>query len=114
VPEWYFLPFYAILRSIPDKLGGVVAMFAAILILFVLPFLVKGEVRSACFRPMYRGLFWFFLVDTLLLAWVGGNEVKYPFYELGQFCTIFYFVYFSLLLPICCIVEAYLWKKELV
>jgi len=111
VPEWYYLPFYAILRSIPDKLGGVIAMFGAILILIPLPFFVKAEVRSAAFRPIYRYLFWLFFIDTLLLAWVGGNAVKYPFYELGQLCTIYYFVYFIVLLPLCCLVEKYLWKK---
>ncbi|MCA9460482.1 MAG: cytochrome b N-terminal domain-containing protein, partial [Nanoarchaeota archaeon] len=100
VPEWYFLPFYAILRSIPDKLGGVLAMFSAIIVLFILPFIVKSETRSAAFRPIYRGLFWIFMVDTLLLAWVGGNAVKYPFYELGQICTVFYFIYFLVLLPL--------------
>lgn len=111
VPEWYYLPFYAILRSIPDKLGGVIAMFGAILILIPLPFFIKAEIRSATFRPIYRYLFWLFFIDTLLLAWVGGNAVKYPFYELGQICTIYYFVYFIILLPICCLVEKYLWKK---
>jgi len=114
VPEWYFLPFYAILRSIPDKLGGVLAMFSAIIVLFILPFIVKSETRSAAFRPIYRGLFWIFMVDTLLLAWVGGNAVKYPFYELGQICTVFYFIYFLVLLPLCCIIESYLWKDGIV
>ena len=111
VPEWYYLPFYAILRSIPDKLGGVIAMFGAILILFVIPFYVKAEIRSAAFRPLYKILFWFFFIDTLFLAWVGGNPVKYPFYELGQFCTFFYFFYFIILLPLCCIIEKYFWKE---
>ncbi|MCB1712228.1 MAG: cytochrome b/b6 [Candidatus Riesia sp.] len=114
VPEWYFLPFYAILRSIPDKLGGVLAMFSAIIVLFILPFIVKSETRSAAFRPIYRGLFWIFMVDTLLLAWVGGNAVKYPFYELGQICTVFYFIYFLVLLPLCCKIESYLWKDGIV
>jgi ubiquinol-cytochrome c reductase cytochrome b/c1 subunit len=111
VPEWYYLPFYAILRSIPDKLGGVIAMFGAILILFPLPFFVKADIRSAAFRPIYKVIFWLFFVDTLLLAWVGGNAVKYPFYELGQVCTVFYFLYFIVLLPACCLIEKYLWKK---
>lgn len=111
VPEWYYLPFYAILRSIPDKLGGVIAMFGAILILFIIPFYVKAEIRSAAFRPIYKILFWLFFIDTLFLAWVGGNPVKYPFYELGQFCTFFYFFYFIVLLPACCYIEKYFWKK---
>lgn len=112
VPEWYFLPFYAILRSIPDKLGGVLAMFGAIVILAVLPFIVKSPTRSASFRPIYRVLFWMFLVDSFLLSWVGGNAVKYPFYELGQICTVFYFLYFIVLLPVCCKFESYMWSKS--
>lgn len=112
VPEWYFLPFYAILRSIPDKLGGVVSMGGSIAILFLLPFLVRSDIRSAAFRPLYRFLFWLFLIDTLLLAWVGGNAVKYPFYELGQICTVFYFLYFLILLPLCCKLETYFWLRK--
>ena len=86
-------------------------MFGAILILFPLPFFVKADIRSAAFRPIYKVIFWLFFVDTLLLAWVGGNAVKYPFYELGQVCTVFYFLYFIVLLPACCLIEKYLWKK---
>jgi ubiquinol-cytochrome c reductase cytochrome b/c1 subunit len=111
VPEWYYLPFYAILRSIPDKLGGVVAMFGAILILLAIPFYVIAETRSAIFRPIYKILFWLFFIDTLILGWIGGNAVKYPFYELGQFCTVMYFIYFIVLLPVCCKVEKILWNK---
>jgi len=102
------LPFYAILRSIPDKLGGVLAMFGAILILLPLPFYIKGEIRTAMFRPFYKVFFWLFVIDTLLLAWVGGNAVKYPYYELGQFCTVIYFIYFIIILPGCCAIEKYL------
>jgi ubiquinol-cytochrome c reductase cytochrome b subunit len=60
---------------------------------------------------LYKILFWLFFIDTLFLAWVGGNAVKYPFYELGQFCTVFYFLYFIVLLPVCCNLEKYLWKE---
>lgn len=109
VPEWYFLPFYAILRSIPDKLGGVVLMAAAILVLVLLPFYVTAEVRSSAFRPLYRFLFWLLLVDVLLLGWVGANPVESPYYELGQLCTAFYFVYFLLLLPALGSIESYFW-----
>jgi len=112
VPEWYYLPFYAILRSIPDKLGGVCAMFGAILILIVMPFYVRADIRSAAFRPLYKIAFWLFFIDTLFLAWVGGNAVKYPFYELGQFCTFFYFFYFCVILPVCCKIENHLWLKK--
>ncbi|MCL4145280.1 UNVERIFIED_CONTAM: hypothetical protein GTU68_017265 [Idotea baltica] len=112
VPEWYFLPFYAILRSIPNKLGGVVAMLGAIVILFFLPFFIKASVRSSAFRPIYRLLFWIFFYNSLLLAWIGGNPIKYPFYELGQICTSIYFLYFLILLPLCLICENYFWKRD--
>lgn len=112
VPEWYYLPFYAILRSIPNKLGGVVAMFLAILILLSLPFFGNSVVRSGMFRPLYRVFFWVFLFNSLLLGWVGGNAVKYPFYELGQFSTLLYFLYFLVLLPFCCWLEEYFWLHK--
>jgi len=94
VPEWYFLPFYAILRAIPDKLMGVVAMFASILILFVLPWLDTSRVRSARFRPVYRMLFWAFLIDCLILGYVGGNPPEGVFITIGQLATAFYFLFF--------------------
>lgn len=112
VPEWYYLPFYAILRSIPDKLGGVAAMFGSILILLFIPILGKSEIRSGAYRPMYRFLFWAFCFNALLLGWIGGNPVKYPFYELGQISTIFYFAYFLVLVPLCCKLESLFWSKE--
>jgi ubiquinol-cytochrome c reductase cytochrome b subunit len=100
VPEWYFLPFYAILRSIPDKLGGVLAMFGSILVLAIIPFIIpKLNIRSSVFRPIARKLFWFQLVNCLILGWIGQNVVEYPYIEIGQIATIFYFVYFLLLLP---------------
>jgi quinol-cytochrome oxidoreductase complex cytochrome b subunit len=112
VPEWYFLPFYAILRSIPDKLGGVVVMFAAVLTIVFLPFYVTAEVRSSAFRPLYRLLFWLFLVDVLLLGWVGGNPVKFPYYELGQVCTVLYFFYLLNVLPLLSTLESYFWSSR--
>jgi len=112
VPEWYFLPFYAILRSIPDKLGGVVLMAAAVVILLLIPFYVTAEVRSSAFRPLYRFFFWLFLVNTLLLGWVGANPVEAPYYELGQICTAFYFIYFLLVLPLLGKLESYLWDSR--
>ena len=68
VPEWYYLPFYAILRSIPDKLGGVCAMFGAILILLIMPFYVRAEIRSAAFRPIYKILFWLFFCRYVIIS----------------------------------------------
>lgn len=112
VPEWYFLPFYAILRSIPDKLGGVLAMFGAIVILLALPFIESAQVRSSAFRPIYRSLFWVFFFNCFILGWIGGNEVKYPFYELGQASTIFYFVYFIVLIPLTVKFEKYIWDES--
>lgn len=112
VPEWYLLPMYAILRSIPDKLGGVIAMAGALVVLLLVPVFVKSEVRSAAFRPIYRVLFWIYLVDFVILGWVGGNPAESPFYELGQVATVFYFSYFLILLPLCAKVESYLWSSR--
>lgn len=112
VPEWYFLPFYAILRSVPDKLAGVLLMFAAIVVLVLLPFYVSSDIRSSAFRPIYRTVFWLFVVDVLLLAWVGGNPVKSPYYQLGQVCTAFYFIYFINILPIISLIETFLWDEQ--
>jgi ubiquinol-cytochrome c reductase cytochrome b subunit len=100
VPEWYFLPFYAILRSIPDKLGGVLAMIAAILILLILPFFHVSLIRSSTFRPLWKILFWLFVANFLLLGWIGGNPVEYPYVTIGQILTITYFMYFLILVPL--------------
>jgi ubiquinol-cytochrome c reductase cytochrome b subunit len=99
VPEWYFLPFYAILRSIPDKLGGVIAMFGAIVVLFLIPFINQSEVRSSTFRPIYRKLFWFLFADFLILGWIGQKVVESPYVEVGQLATVLYFLFFCVLLP---------------
>lgn len=99
VPEWYFLPFYAILRSVPNKTFGVVLLLASILVLIILPFFGSAQIRSFTFRPLYKFLFWFFVVNCLLLGWIGGKPIESPYYELGQFFTIFYFSYFLFLLP---------------
>lgn len=99
VPEWYFLPFYAILRSVPHKLGGVIAMFAALLILFLLPYLNFSEIRSASFRPLYKIIFWLFILDYLVLGWIGGCSPETPYLEIGQIATFFYFFYFIFIIP---------------
>ena len=112
VPEWYFLPFYAILRSIPDKLGGVAAMGGAIVILLFLPFINTSEVRSSTFRPIYRKLFWFLFADFLLLGWIGQEIVETPFIEIGQVATVFYFVYFLILIPAIGILESKLARTK--
>lgn len=100
VPEWYFLPFYAILRAIPDKLGGVVAMFGALLVLFAVPWLDTSKVRSASFRPIYKWLFWLLALDVVVLGWVGANPPEGHFILLGRIATAWYFLHFLVLMPV--------------
>jgi quinol-cytochrome oxidoreductase complex cytochrome b subunit len=100
VPEWYLLPFYAILRSIPDKLLGVFALAAAILSLFLVPLIHKPEVRSMVFRPLSRALFWNFVFVCIMLGVIGAKPVEYPYYSIGQICSIFYFAYFFIISPV--------------
>ncbi len=100
VPEWYFLPFYAILRAIPDKLGGVIAMFSAIFVLFLLPWLDTSKVRSATFRPIYKILFWIFLVDAIVLGWVGSKPAEGIYIIISRIATLYYFLHFLILLPL--------------
>ena len=108
VPEWYFLPFYAILRSIPDKLGGVVAMVSAILILLLLPIINTSEVRSSKFRPIFGLAYWFLVSDFILLGWIGQKPVESPYIEIGMGATLFYFFFLLILIPIIGLVEQYL------
>jgi NADH/F420H2 dehydrogenase subunit C len=108
VPEWYFLPFYAILRSIPNKLGGVLAMFGAIVVLMLLPFINTSEIRSSSFRPLFRKFFWFFVVTCFILGWIGQNVVEYPYVEVGQICTVFYFFFLLVVIPFMGRFESYL------
>jgi len=100
VPEWYFLPFYAVLRSIPDKLGGVLAMGGALLMLVLLPWLNTSKVRSTAFRPIYRKLYWLSIANFFVLGWIGQNVVETPYIEVGQFTTAFYFAFFLIFVPI--------------
>jgi len=104
VPEWYFLPFYAILRSVPDKLGGVAAMGGSILAFLTLPILNVYKVRSSIFRPYYKILFWSFILNCSLLGWLGQKPVEDPFIILGQTITFLYFLFF-LFVPICALIE---------
>ena len=99
VPEWYFLPFYAILRAVPDKLLGVLAMFAAIAVLFVLPWLDRSPVRSATFRPIYKIMFWVFLLDCVALTYLGAKPAEGIYVVLSRLCTVYYFFHFIILLP---------------
>ena len=100
VPEWYFLPFYAILRAIPDKLGGVLAMFGAIAVLFVLPWLDTSKVRSMTYRPLGKQFFWIFVLVCLGLGYVGGKPVSDIYTLIGRILTVCYFAYFLIVLPL--------------
>jgi ubiquinol-cytochrome c reductase cytochrome b subunit len=99
VPEWYFLPFYAILRSVPNKLFGVVLMFGSILILFVLPWLDTSKVRSATFRPIFKWFVFVLLIDCVVLGWVGANKPEGMFVTIGRVATFYYFFHFLILIP---------------
>jgi ubiquinol-cytochrome c reductase cytochrome b subunit len=113
VPEWYFLPFYAILRSIPDKLGGVIAMVGAILINLALPILNTSNIRSSFFRPLHKFIFWIFIANFLLLGWLGQMPVEDPYIQIGQFCTVVYFAYYLVILPGLGLLERALTKQIL-
>ena len=100
VPEWYFLPFYAILRAVPDKLGGVILLFASILILFLVPWLDTSRVRSARFRPVYRQFFWLFAIDCVVLGLAGAKPPEGIWLVVARIATVYYFVHFIVLMPI--------------
>ena len=110
VPEWYFLPFYAILRSIPHKLGGVISMISAIIVLALLPWIHSTEVRSSRFKPIYRPFYWTIISCCLILGWIGGMPVEEPFILIGQIASIYYFFYFLILLPLLGKIEHFLLK----
>jgi quinol-cytochrome oxidoreductase complex cytochrome b subunit len=112
VPEWYFLPFYAILRSIPDKLGGVVAMISAILVLLLLPIINTSKIRSSKFRPIFGIAYWFLVSDFIILGWIGQKPVESPYIEIGIFATFFYFFFLLVLVPVIGLLENYLVKNN--
>ena len=105
VPEWYLLPFYAILRAVPDKLGGVIAMVGAIFILFVLPWLDTSKIRSARYRPLFKQFFLIFVVNCLVLGYLGAMPAEGVYITLARICTIYYFVHFLIILPLLGLVE---------
>jgi ubiquinol-cytochrome c reductase cytochrome b/c1 subunit len=100
VPEWYFLPYYAILRSVPDKLLGVVLMFGSILVLLALPWLDTSQVKSATFRPIYKQFFWVFVFVTIVLGVVGANPAEGNWLIIGRIATAYYFLHFLVILPL--------------
>nr|YP_009327238.1 apocytochrome b [Aphanomyces invadans]YP_009327252.1 apocytochrome b [Aphanomyces invadans]AOQ30650.1 apocytochrome b [Aphanomyces invadans]AOQ30651.1 apocytochrome b [Aphanomyces invadans] len=108
VPEWYFLPFYAILRSIPNKIGGVIAMFGSLLILLTIPFTNSSEVRSTIFRPIFKILYWLLVISFLILGWIGQMPVDYPYTEVGIVAMIYYFFFFLIIIPFIGHLESYL------
>ena len=105
VPEWYLLPFYAILRAVPDKLGGVIAMVGAIFILFVLPWLDTSKIRSARYRPLFKQFFLIFVVNCLVLGYLGAMPAEGVYITLARICTIYYFAHFLIILPLLGLVE---------
>jgi len=100
VPEWYYLPFYAILRSIPNKLAGVVAMFGAILILAFLPWLDTARTKSSKYRPLAKQFFWIFVIVCILLGWLGSKPAEGVYVIAGRVLTVCYFAYFLIVLPL--------------
>ena len=100
VPEWYLLPFYAILRSIPDKLFGVIAMFASIFVLVILPWLDTSKVKSAIFRPLYKQFYWILVLDVFILGYMGAMPAEGTYLLIARVATTYYFVHFLIILPI--------------
>jgi len=100
VPEWYLLPFYAILRSVPDKLMGVIAMLSAIFVLAALPWLDTSKIRSAVFRPLYKQFYWILVADVLILGYVGAMPAEGVYLLIARVATAYYFIHFLIILPV--------------
>lgn len=105
VPEWYFLPFYAILRSIPYKGIGILTMLGSVIVLFTVPYLNVSKIRNTTYRPVFKICFWFFVSDFVVLMWLGQMPVRDVYTFAGQIATICYFIFFLVLVPVSCKVE---------
>ena len=105
VPEWYLLPFYAILRSVPDKLGGVILLFASLFILVGLPWLDRSKVKSAIFRPIYKWFFWLLVLDVMVLGYMGAAPAEGTYLLIARVATAYYFLHFLVVLPVLSSVE---------
>nr|ACL82841.1 cytochrome b [Macropodus hongkongensis] len=112
-PEWYFLFAYAILRSIPNKLGGVLALLASILVLMLVPFLHTSKQRSMTFRPISQFMFWTLIADVLILTWIGGMPVEDPYIIIGQIASLLYFLLFLVFIPLAGIMEDKIFSKNM-
>jgi ubiquinol-cytochrome c reductase cytochrome b subunit len=105
VPEWYFLPYYAILRAIPDKLLGVIAMFSSILLLIFVPWLDTSRVRSAKYRPIYKLFFWLFIFTVIALGFLGSKPPEGIYVQMARVFTAYYFIHLLVVLPIVGVIE---------
>lgn len=112
MPEWYFLFAYAILRAIPNKLGGVIALALSIIVLFILPFVHTSSIKGLGFRPFGKICYWLFISNFFLLTWIGSKVVEEPFIFIGQISSIFYFSYFILIIPVIGLIDNSLILKK--